>query len=235
MSIRNQTLCAWSGLVFLALFGLGLLVIARFIPPTDPAATADQVAALYREHALAIRSGLGICQFSLIFFPPWVSVISTQMRRIEGPNPVMASTQLLGGGLAMLAILLPAMIWATVSFRLDRNPELMLLLNDLGWLILTMVFAPFVTQNLAIALAILGDRRAKPVFPRWAGFYNFFVGLLFVPIGLIVFFKSGPFAWNGVIGFWIPVADFAIWFGVMFKLLRDAIGQQAAEERTTPA
>jgi hypothetical protein len=173
-----------------------------------------------------IRLGLLMAMGSCVFFLPWVAVISVQMQRIEGRYPGLAWVQLVGGGLAMMIILLPMMIWITISFRPERDPNLMLLLNDLAWLIFTMAFAPFVSQGLAIAFAIFSDKSEPPVFPRWAGYYNLWVALLFVPTGLIVFFKSGPFAWNGIIGFWIPVANFGIWFGVMFKLLRDAIAQQ---------
>lgn len=228
MTIRNQYLCVWCGIIFLLLFGVGWCVVAGFIPPPHPDATAEQIATFYRSGTWLIRLGLLMSLASCVFFIPWVAVISLQMKRIEGNYPLLSWVQLVSGTVAMLIILFPMMLWITVSFRPDRDPQLMLLLNDLGWLVFTMVFAPFVTQCLALALATFSDKSAQPVFPRWSGYYNVWVALLFVPTGLIVFFKTGPFAWNGVIGFWLPVANFGIWFLVMFKLLRNAIAQQAA-------
>ena len=49
--------------------------------------------------------------------------------------------------------------------------------------------------------------------------------------GLAVFFKDGPFAWNGIIGFYVPLTVFAIWVLVTTFVLTKAIKRQAAEDR----
>ena len=79
----------------------------------------------------------------------------------------------------------------------------------------------------------MADCGKQPVFPRWVGYFNFWVGLLFVPGGMITFFKSGPFAWNGIIAFWIPASVFGTWFLVMTPMLLKAIQQQARDENGT--
>jgi len=55
------------------------------------------------------------------------------------------------------------------------------------------------------------------------------VGVLFVPGGLLTFFKTGPFAWNGIFVWWVPFLVFFSWYLVMFVMLRKAILKQAAE------
>lgn len=50
-----------------------------------------------------------------------------------------------------------------------------------------------------------------------------------------MFFKNGPFAWNGVFCFWIPLTAFAIWMVGMFLLLRNAINDEALEGQPTTA
>lgn len=233
LNTKHQLLCAWSGIVFLVIFMLGWLVIGGFVPPPSSAASATEIADFYKQNTTLIRFGLLLAMGSCVFFVPWVAVISVQIKRIEGHSPILAYTQMLGGLVAMLIILFPTMIWVTVSFRPERNPEIMLALNDLAWLIFTMAFAPFVTQGLAIGLAILSDKNPQPVFPRWAGYFNIWAALAFIPSGLIVFFKSGPFAWDGVFGFWLPVGNFGVWFIIMLVLLLKAIKQQAAQAPST--
>jgi hypothetical protein len=55
------------------------------------------------------------------------------------------------------------------------------------------------------------------------------VTLLVAPAGVIVFFKHGPFAWNGLISFFLPLGAFASWIAVMVRLLARAIEQEDAE------
>lgn len=39
------------------------------------------------------------------------------------------------------------------------------------------------------------------VFRRWVGYLNIWAALLLAPAVLIYFFKTGPFAWNGILVF----------------------------------
>lgn len=43
--------------------------------------------------------------------------------------------------------------------------------------------------------------------------------------------KSGPFAWNGLVGLYIAATFWAIWFFTMSHVLVKAIRRQAQEER----
>jgi len=61
------------------------------------------------------------------------------------------------------------------------------------------------------------------------GYFNIWVALLFAPGGLITFFKTGPFAWSGLLAFYVAGTVFAAWFFVMVTMLVKAIDQQAQE------
>jgi hypothetical protein len=52
------------------------------------------------------------------------------------------------------------------------------------------------------------------------------VAILVIPAGVVPFFKSGPFAWNGAFAFFLPLAVFATWIAVMTILLRRAIDNE---------
>ena len=224
-----QKLCARSGYVIIALFGLAFWPTAQFIPPPAPTLTPDQIAAFYQQHANGIRFGMLLMSISGALVAPFVAVISIQIKRIEGASPILTYTQLSAGSIGALFFIIPALIFGCAAYRPDRAPELTRLLNDLGWFFMVMPVAAAFVQNVAIALAIFGDKRPHPVFPRWLGFFNIWVGLLFAPGGLITFFKSGPFAWNGVLAFYVAGVVFGIWFIVMVSMLIKAINQQALE------
>ena len=208
---------------------LGFWFFAGFMPPHLPMASATEIAAIYQQNTTGIRVGMILQLISGALVAPFVAVISIQMRRIEGTSPVLAYTQLSAGTAGILLFIISAMIWTTAAYRPERPPELVQLLNDLGWLFFVMPFVMAFVQNFAIGFAILADKRAQPVFPRWVGFLNLWVAILFVPGGLVTFFKTGPFAWNGLLAFWLPLSVFGIWFGVMYVTLVRAIRQQEAQ------
>jgi hypothetical protein len=57
---------------------------------------------------------------------------------------------------------------------------------------------------------------------------------VFVPAALIPFFKTGPFAWNGVLSFWLPVGLFVVWLFVMVLAVTQSIRSQYAVTAGTP-
>lgn len=229
MNRNSQLICAWAGPLGIALSGIGLWPIAHFFPPHLPSASATTIAALYQQDANMIRLGMLLLMIGAALWAPFIAAISIQLKRIEGASPVMAYTQLAAGAIGVIVLTAPVMVFTAAAFRPERAPELTQLLNDLGWLLLVMPFGPAAVQLLAIGLAILADTRAGPIFPRWLGFFNLWVATLFVPAGLVTFFKTGPFAWNGLFGFWIPAAVFGAWVAAMFLALLRAIGDQARQ------
>lgn len=227
MNTKSQLLCAWCGVIFLVFFTIGWVLLARFLPPISPALSASDVAAIYQQNTGAIRIGLALAMIAAGFTAPWVAVIATQMKRIEGDAPVLTYSMLAAGAAGILILVIPTIIWTVAAFRPERDAELIMLLNDFGWLLFVMTFSPFFIQNMVIGLAIFGDTAEAPIFPRWLGYFNIWVAILLVPGGLVTFFKTGPFAWDGILAFWVPLLVFFGWFVVMFMALLKAIKQQA--------
>jgi len=149
--------------------------------------------------------------------------------RVEGEYTPLSYIQLGTGMLGVLLFIFPVMVMQTAAFRPDRDPDFLLLLNDLAWIPFVGVFMLAVVQNIAIGVCAFQDPTGK-VFPRWLGYFNIWVALLFLPAALLYFFKTGPFAWDGVFVFWVPLSIFGAWFFVMFFVTRKAILDQAAGE-----
>lgn len=229
MSHKIQVACAACGIAFAALFIVGLWFIAGFVPPHAPLMGAQELAERYSHNTGAIRFGIMLLMISAGLLLPFAAVIGVQIRRIEGEFPVLAFTELAAGTLTAVIVLVPSVLWTAVAFRPERNPELLLLLNDFAWLFLLMTFAPISVQLVSIGLAVLSDKRKIPAFARWVGYFNFWVAVLLMPGGLITFFKAGPFAWNGLLAFWVPLIAFAGWFVVMFFALLAAIRKSPVE------
>ena len=73
-----------------------------------------------------------------------------------------------------------------------------------------------------ITIAAFIDKSDRPAFPRWFGYMCFLVFMGQAPGQLLFFFKTGPFAWNGLFAFYVPMVVFFVWFVVAFYLLRKA-------------
>ncbi len=230
-SFQVQRLCTWSGIFSVLVFFLGF-VLAGFIPPPSPSLTQIQVVDHYREHAGGIRTGMVITMISGMFFLPMVGVISAQLKRITGISPALTYAQIATGAAGSLFFFLAPIIFLLAAYRPDRPPELTYLMNDFAWIMAVLPWPPAFMQCLIIGLAILGDTGTKPVFPRWVSFFNFWVALGFVPGSLLPFFKSGPFAWNGIFVFWLAGSVFGLWFIVTTVMLLKAI---SSEERSVAA
>jgi drug/metabolite transporter (DMT)-like permease len=205
-----------------------MVALAQFIPPPTAHDTPAQVVALYSRHTDRLRAGLVLMMIGAAFFAPWSASISVQLKRIEGRHTPLTYTQLACGAVGVLVILIPVMVMIVASFRPDRHPELTQTLNDLAWIPFIMVFSPVMVQCLAIGIAVFTDAGEDKVMPRWAGYFNVWCAVLLLPAVLIPFFKTGPFAWQGLFEFWLAAVVFFGWVVVMSIVTIGAIKRQPA-------
>lgn len=220
--LSYEKFCAWSGVICVTLF-FGAFVCASFVPPMSPALSVAQVTAHYQEHTTGIRVGMGMMLISSAFYALFSAVTSGQMRRIPGVSITVVYAQLACGAFACLTFLMPAIFFIAASFRPERNPEIIQALNDLAWIMMVIPWMPFMAQNFSFAFAIFSDRATKPLFPRWLAYLNIWAPISFSPAILLPFFKTGPFAWNGLFVVWIPAFIFIAFFGFMTAMLLKAI------------
>jgi hypothetical protein len=223
----TQRLCAWSGLIGVIVFFSGM-VLASFFPPPSPSWSVEAVAAHYQEHATGIRIGMLLMMISGMFIAPLVALISVHLRRLEKGTPLMTYTQLAAGTSGILFFIIPGVIFLITAFRPDRPPELTYLMNDFSWIITVLPWPSAFMQNVAIAVCIF-NHPGNPIFPRWVAYFNLWIALGFLPGSMLVFFKSGAFAWNGLFPFWFAGTVFFVWFVTMLVVLLGVIRRQEAE------
>jgi len=225
MNATDQRLAAWCGLIFTALFGIGLTV-AGWLPLPGPSMTVDEVVAMYQGNTFGIRAGMVIMMLAAAFFFAMTAVTSHQMTRIRGISRTLPFLQIIAGTANAVTFFLAPVFFALAAFRPDRDPQVLYALNDLGWLVFIAPISAATFQNLAIAIAIFMDRGPKPVFPRWFGFLNLWAAIIYLPGGLAFFMKTGPFAWNGLLAFYVPAFAFFGWIVSLVVLLLKAIKEE---------
>jgi hypothetical protein len=228
MDIRAQRIFAWGALVSL-LMAIYALHIAGFLPPPSPAESAEQIAALYRANSISICIGAILFLFSTAPFLLFIGVLSVQIRRIEGDRRTFTYIQLASGTASMVPIILAPLAWCVAAFRPEQSPESIRSFNDLGFITMVMTTPMVAVEVLAVGLAILSDKRARPVFPRWFAHASFLCAIGLLAGMLCVLSRTGPLAWNGMIAGWPPSFLFLSWTIVMTVMLLKAIKQQEAE------
>jgi hypothetical protein len=230
MNKTAQKVCIWMGPVMCVGWIAGFL-IAHYLPPTAPGASAQAVQHLFVHHTFRIRLGMVFVMLFSALLVPFSAVIAAQMRRIEGRHEVLATTQLASGALLSVEFIIPAMVWLAAAYRpASLDPQTLRLMDDLGWILFVAVISSVLVQTASIAFAILLDKSDKPVFPRWAGYLNAWVTVGLSPTPLIVFFHRGVFSWDGAIAFFIPLTVYCVWMVTMTVLLYRAVNEQTEAE-----
>lgn len=225
MNLRIQRLCVGAGPLFTLMFAIGFWPLAGFVPPPAPGMTPPEVAAAFLEHGTRVRLGLQLCMVGSAFFFPFAAIMSVQIKRIEGHYSPLAYAQLAAGCGSTMVFLFPLMNMQSAAYRADRAPELIQAISDMAWIPFVGLLCVPAMQNICLALAIFSDTAATPVFPRWAGYLNVWVGAAYIPAVLLVFVHGGPVAWDGLFSWWLGAFAFFVWILIMTPLLLRAVGQ----------
>jgi hypothetical protein len=230
MNIQLQKLCTWSGFVAMTLFFAGLLIM-NFFPPLSPNLSPEQVAQVYQSHQGFILLGALIIVVSAMFAGPFDAAIFMQLRRLEGDARPVASYAQLASGIANIQFfILPGVLFVVAAFRPDRPLEVLFALNDLAWIVTMLPWTVGAMQCVCVGAAILIHGSTTTPYPRWLGYFNIWIAIGMATSSVIPFFKTGPFAWNGLVGFWIPATVFGLWMAVMWWMTLKAISTESGVE-----
>ncbi len=222
MNTGFQKFCAWCGLISVNIFFAGLISGSLF-PPMAPSMTPAEVQAFITAHAMGIKVGGVLIIISGMFVAPFAVSIYQQLRRMEGSRATGALGQFGSGCVNALFFILPGLFFVILAFRPDRDINTLYAMFDAAWITTVVTWSPGAMQCICIGTAILGHPEVTNVYPRWVGFFNIWIAVLMSTASVIPFFLTGPFAWNGIVGFWIPASVFGAWMLVMWWTTLKAI------------
>lgn len=223
-------LCIWSGIVLVLMTAVGFGGLMGYVPPPAASMTADQTLAFVRENQKAILAGAALCTFFWSFWVTWAAPIILYIFKMErAPVLTIASVANVGGGAAVITTI--AVSWTVMAFRAE-SAEIVQAFNDLGFFLFLYTWPPFGIFMGIIALAIFRDYNAVPTFPRWVAYYNILAALGMAPASLMGFFKTGPFAYDGILAFWLVAIDFFVWMLVMSVVMLRVISRDAAHTKS---
>jgi hypothetical protein len=231
-SVNGELLIFWSLPVIGLIWVLAFLTFPGFVHPMSPTMTADQVAAFYRDpgNLPRIRTSMIVFNWFGVALIPLLVLIVMQIRRMAHRTQVLAFCFLgcVAGGPTLFCV--ADLYWLIAAFRPERDPELIQMFNDMAWVTFTCQVGYLVAQSVFLALAIYLDRQPKPVFKPWVGHFNLAIAAALVPAAFAALSPDGPFAWNGLLSFWVKNGAIALWIVVMAVVLGQAIYRQRRED-----
>jgi hypothetical protein len=208
------------------------LVFPGFSPPMSPTMTAEQVAAFYRDpHKLTlIRASMIVFNWFSIGMIPFLVLIVLQIRRMAHRTPALSDAFLgcLAGGPTLLFT--ADLFWLLAAFRPERDPQLTMLFNDIAWVTFTGQVGFLIAACVFLALAIHLDRQAQRVFEPWVAHFNLVIAAALTPAAFVAVSPTGPFAWDGVLSFWVRNGAVAVWLAVMAVVLGKNLYRQRRQD-----
>jgi len=231
-STDGELLLLWA-LPIVAVFWIAaFFAFPGFVQPMSPSMTAEQVASFYRDpdNLSRIRYSMIVFNWFGVALIPFLALIAMQMRRMAHHTPILSYCFIgcIAGGPAMFCI--ADVFWLLAAFRPDRDAALIQLFNDMAWITFSSLVAFLIAQSVFLALGIYLDRQDHPVFPRWVGHFNLLIAAAFVPAAFTALHRSGPFAWDGVLTFWLKNIAFGLWIVVMILALAKAVERRRRAE-----
>lgn len=233
MNARAQRVLIWTGLVLALVYCYGYAYLMNFFPPPSPTLPAEAVAQLYAEHNMQFRVGIALMLVSGGFFLLWTLVISVQMAREENGVPICAILQALAGTLSTLIFFLPVIFWTAACFTPERDPAITALAHELGFLSFITPVCVISIQLIPIAVVALSPKKddSLTAFPRWFGYFTLWEAIAAECGVAAVLVKQGPFAWDGLFPFYLPIIVFTAWMLTLIWTMLRAISRQKALQR----
>ncbi|MBF4999625.1 hypothetical protein IRT45_21005 [Nocardia sp. BSTN01] len=232
----GELILVWTVPVVAIVWISAFFLFPGFVHPMSPAMSADEVAAFYRDpgNVPRIRYSMILFNWFCVGLVPILMVLAVQMRRMAHRTPIF-SYCVIGCAAGGPTLFLTAnLFWIIAAFRPDRDPELTRMFNDLAWVTFTAGVPFLIAQSVFVAIAIYTDRQPRPVFRRWVAHFNLVVAAALVPAAFTALAHSGPFAWNGVLSFWVKNIAITAWIAVMTAVLVRAVSRRRGDD-TAPA
>lgn len=168
--------------------------------------------------------GCSIFSVATCFLAVWTAELSILLARIEGPAPLMAICQAIGGAAVALLVFISCCLWIGCAYRPgETDPRIVVALNDASWFGFLLGWCFLSLQMIPTALVTLADDSAAPMFPRWLSWASLVGGVALVTAGGPAFTKTGPFAYHGWLALYVPMAIWGTWLNGHAWYMRQAL------------
>jgi hypothetical protein len=208
ISLKIGLWCNW---IFVALTAVGWLGVAHFYAPARADLGLEATKVWFTEtHHWGTIIGCSLFYIAAGILTPGSIAMGIMLAKIEGRRPLWSLTMAVCGVFISFIVFLNACAWLVAAYRPDTGADVIQSWSDWAWFAFLLGWIYLALEMFATAVVELMDDRPEPMIPRWltwltiAGAFT-----LFFAAGP-AFFQSGPFAYHGLLAFYLPVV---IWGG----------------------
>lgn len=223
-------LFAWAGPVYVVTIIAAWAWVAKFLPPPVESWNIQETFQFYLDNSLRIRLGM---MLTLIFTPLyyiWGIVVSRLIARAEGPEGVMGPLQLLGAFGTVVVTWGSCSGWLSAAFDTGlKSPDSIKAVADWSWMWFNATVMVSVFQFIAFGIGCMVDKRQEPLIPGWFSWLSVGMGLTMMLALLTPLFRDGPFAWHGLMTYYVGLADFFLWILIASYFVLKGIGRLQRE------
>src|ERR1700757_200443 len=157
-------------------------------------------------HHTGVIIGLTLFYIAAGFLTPGSICMGIMLARIEGRWPLWSYIMAVCGVFISLIVFFNACAWMVSAYRKESDASVIQGFYDWAWFAFLLGWIYLAIEMFATAAVELMDQRPQPMVPRWLSWFTIAGGLTVFFAAGPAFFKSGPFAYHGLLAFYLPVA-----------------------------
>ncbi len=222
-NIRSQKAGLYCTFVFVALTVVGWLGIAHFWAPA-PADIGLEATKIWFTETYQWQTILGCTIFYIGagLLTPGSIQFAIMLAKIEGKWPLWSITTGVCGIFISLIIFFNCCAWIVVAYRPEFGADVIQAWYDWSWFAFLLGWIYLAIEMVATGIVELMDEREVPMIPRWFTWATFAGAASLITAAGPAFFKSGPFAYHGLLAFYLPVFVWGTYLvGTTFFMLKE--------------
>jgi hypothetical protein len=204
--LSSQQIGLWCNWIFVALTVVGWLGIAHFWAPARADLGLDATKVWFSEsHKWGTLIGCSLFYVAAGLLTPGSIQFGIMLSKIEGRRPLMSITTAVCGIFISLIVFFNCCAWIVAAYRPETGADVIQSWYDWAWFAFLLGWIYLAIEMVATGIVELMDQRPEPMIPRWLTWLTFAGAATLIFAAGPAFFKSGPFAYHGLLAFYLPV------------------------------
>lgn len=224
--------CTW---IFTLLTVVGWLGLAGFITPVPADAGMEATKQYFSvDNRWGVLIGCTLFYIAAGMLTPSSIQFGIMLSKIEGRWPIWSLTTAVCGIFISLIVFFNACAWMVAAYRPETSADVIQSWYDWAWFAFLLGWIYLSIEMIATAVVELQDQRETPMVPRWFSWFTIAGGVAIVTAAGPAFFKSGPFAYHGLLAFYMPVVVWGAYLNLNAWFMYQELNREEAAQARQP-